>query len=191
MNHKEGAGERKRQRRSLTMTEFPASWLAPESSPSSPIATPNSPKFKIEAGTADSLMQGSVGSSSLLQWIPGASAETDVWALGVTCIELSQGRPPRPEMPILALFGEQRLVSQEAGNSSSSTEGRGYFATDNGGWDSFQEETFGAVGMGMSEEMWAFVARCLTPDPEARPSTQELLEDPFIMQYSKPFHLLH
>ncbi|KAG0234129.1 Serine/threonine-protein kinase 4 [Actinomortierella wolfii] len=52
MNHKEGAGERKRRRRSLTMSEFPASWLAPETSatttaaaasvPASP-STPSSP----------------------------------------------------------------------------------------------------------------------------------------------------
>ncbi|KAF9974744.1 Serine/threonine-protein kinase 4 [Actinomortierella ambigua] len=45
MNHKEGAGERKRRRRSLTMAEFPASWLAPETSASasSTPATPAAP----------------------------------------------------------------------------------------------------------------------------------------------------
>ncbi|KAF9924292.1 hypothetical protein BGZ65_008426, partial [Modicella reniformis] len=55
MSHKEGAGERRRRRRSLTMTELPASWLAPESNSSSPM-TPNSPEV-------DSRMAHSISSS--------------------------------------------------------------------------------------------------------------------------------
>ncbi|KAG0010102.1 hypothetical protein BGZ81_002976, partial [Podila clonocystis] len=89
MDHKEGAGERKRRRRSLTMAEFPASWLAPESTPT----TPTSPS-SLYSPVAPLLDHS--GSHTM----PEASTETDIWALGVACIELSQGRAPRPETPI-------------------------------------------------------------------------------------------
>ncbi|KAF8956967.1 hypothetical protein BGZ46_002282 [Entomortierella lignicola] len=163
LTHKEGAGESKRRRRSLTMIEFPTSWLAPESNPSLP-TTPCSTKQN--------------------QWIPNASASTDVWALGVACIELSQGKPPGPEMPILALFGERRLVGTPPAIPARRCDG----SLGNMKWDNLQQqtETFGAASMGMSEEMWSFIARCLTPDPEARPNVQELLEDPLIVRYNTP-----
>ncbi|KAF8936483.1 hypothetical protein BGZ58_004141, partial [Dissophora ornata] len=183
MNHKEGAGKRKRRRRSLTMSEFPASWLAPESNPSSPTSPSG-------VGAIDIINDHDNGvdshsrhhSQTYFQWTPEASAETDVWALGVACIELSQGRPPRPEMPILALFGEQRLVGQQqASGNSVSFEGGYSGGIGNGnstfaGWESVQTEPFGAAGMGMSEEMWSFIAKCLTPEPEARPSVHDLLQ---------------
>ncbi|KAI8601063.1 kinase-like domain-containing protein [Dissophora ornata] len=192
MNHKEGAGKRKRRRRSLTMSEFPASWLAPESNPSSPTSPSG-------VGAIDIINDHDNGvdshsrhhSQTYFQWTPEASAETDVWALGVACIELSQGRPPRPEMPILALFGEQRLVGQQqASGNSVSFEGGYSGGIGNGnstfaGWESVQTEPFGAAGMGMSEEMWSFIAKCLTPEPEARPSVHDLLQDPFIVQHSE------
>ncbi|KAF9154856.1 hypothetical protein BG015_011801 [Linnemannia schmuckeri] len=52
------------------------------------------------------------------------------------------------------------------------------------GW-CLPSEALEAVGMGMSKEMWMFIRKCLTPDPEARPSVQDLLQDPFIVQHDK------
>ncbi|KAF9438029.1 hypothetical protein BGZ76_010078 [Entomortierella beljakovae] len=186
MNHKEGAGERKRRRRSLTMTEFPASWLAPESNPSSPATPTAGSKYGVHDITKDSENNASddLPDSKQRQWMPNASVATDVWAIGVACIELSQGRPPGPEMPILALFGEQRIVGNQTMPLGRRSDGS---LIGNTSWQNLQQnEPFGAAGMGMSEEMWAFIARCLTPEPEDRPSVQDLLEDPFIERYSKP-----
>ncbi|KAG0011950.1 hypothetical protein BGZ81_001852 [Podila clonocystis] len=38
--------------------------------------------------------------------------------------------------------------------------------------------------MGLSEELWMFIGRCLTPEPEARPTVHELIQDPFIVMHS-------
>lgn len=39
--------------------------------------------------------------------------------------------------------------------------------------------------MGLSEELWMFIGRCLTPEPEARPTVHELLQDPFVVMHSE------
>ncbi|KAF9344729.1 hypothetical protein BGX26_003988 [Mortierella sp. AD094] len=185
MNHKEGAGERKRRRRSLAMTEFPTSWLAPESNPSSPTTptTASGTEDKDWTMDNDKPHNDALGTKQR-QWMPNASAVADVWALGVACIELSQGRAPGPDMPILALFGEQRIVGSQSTVLGRRSDGS---LIGNMGWSNNQQtETFGAARMGISEVMWSFIARCLTPEPEFRPSVQELLEDPFIERYSEP-----
>ncbi|KAK3827361.1 MAG: kinase-like domain-containing protein [Linnemannia gamsii] len=183
MSHKNGAGERKRRRRSLTMSEFPTSWLAPESSLSPPL----SPTSPTDHCTESALMQGRGGMSDLQQYrllsVPGASMEADVWALGVACIELSQGRPPRPETPILASYGDWRYTAT-LGNITSVTGDVAATTSKQSGW-CLPNNTLETVGMGMSEEMWVFIRKCLTPDPEERPTVQDLLQDPFIVQHDE------
>ncbi|KAF9127757.1 hypothetical protein BGW39_005649 [Mortierella sp. 14UC] len=174
MSHKEGAGERKRRRRSLTMFEFPTSWLAPESSLSPPL----SPTSPTDNCSESALLQGRDGANDSQQYrllsVPGASTATDVWALGVACIELSQGRPPRPETPILASYGDWRYTTT-LGNIASVTGDVSATASQQNGWH-LPNEVLETVGMGMSEEMWVFIRKCLTPDPEARPTVQDLLQ---------------
>ncbi|KAG0376133.1 Serine/threonine-protein kinase 25 [Mortierella sp. AD032] len=183
MSHKNGAGERKRRRRSLTMSEFPTSWLAPESSLSPPL----SPSSPTDHCTESALFQGRGGTSDLQQYrllsVPGASMEADVWALGVACIELSQGRPPRPETPILASYGDWRYTAT-LGNITSVTGDVAATTSKQSGW-CLPNDTLETVGMGMSEEMWVFIRKCLTPDPEERPTVQDLLQDPFIVQHDE------
>ncbi|KAF9288555.1 hypothetical protein BGZ74_000903, partial [Mortierella antarctica] len=174
MDHKEGAGERKRRRRSLTMAEFPASWLAPESTPTTP-TSPSSPYSPVAPLFDHSGSQHTM---------PEASTATDIWALGVACIELSQGRTPRPETPIFVSFGEQRMtstlsLSPRALSNSGSASGRDPWSQFGGGG---QGGTM--MMMGLSEELWMFIGRCLTPEPEARPTVHELLQDPFIAMHS-------
>ncbi|KAF9915664.1 Serine/threonine-protein kinase 3, partial [Linnemannia zychae] len=188
MSHKEGAGERKRRRRSLTMSEFPASWLAPESSLSPPLSPTSPTENHLESAFLSAGEKMNDMQQYRLLTMPGASAEADVWALGVACIELSQGRPPRPETPILASYGDWNYTST-LGNIAS-IRGREPTATEatvnkNGGW-CLPSEPLEAVGMGMSKEMWTFIRKCLTPDPEARPTVQDLLQDPFIVQHDSP-----
>ncbi|KAF9365858.1 hypothetical protein BGX34_007946 [Mortierella sp. NVP85] len=109
MNHRTGAGERRRRRRSLTLNELPVSWLPPESiSISSNPPGTGTITADVDArkkyGTGDSGTLHS--SSSYSQWSPIASSETDIWALGVACIELFQGTAPKRGMPILTMFEE-------------------------------------------------------------------------------------
>lgn len=176
MSHREGAGERKRRRRSLTMSEFPVSWLAPESNLSTSL-TPTPPS---DIHSDSTLLLGGDEMNDMQQHyrmshaIPGASTEADVWALGVACIEVSQGRPPRPETPILASYGDRRYTTA-LGNIASIADEVSPTTNKTGGW-CLQSEALEAVGMGMSEEMWMFIRRCLTPDPEARPTVQDLLQ---------------
>jgi hypothetical protein len=44
------------------------------------------------------------------------------------------------------------------------------------GWGSFQIGMYSCARMGMSKEMWSFIARCLTSDPAARPKVDDLLK---------------
>ncbi|KAF9382575.1 hypothetical protein BGX21_001792, partial [Mortierella sp. AD011] len=185
MDHKKGAGERKRRRRSLAMTEFPTSWLAPESNPSSSkLPTAVSGAEGMDRTMNNDKLHNDASSTKRGQWMPNASATTDVWALGIACIELSQGRAPGPDMPILAVFEEKQIVDSQSTAFGRRSDGS---LVMNMGWGSIQQTgTFGAARMGMSEEMWSFIARCLAREPESRPSVQELLEDPFIKRYSEP-----
>ncbi|KAF9900637.1 hypothetical protein EC991_007063 [Linnemannia zychae] len=133
----------------------------------------------IKASFSESTpLQGRDRASVLHQYrllsMPGASTETDVWALGVACIELSQGRPPRPETPILASYGDWRHITT-LGNIASATGDVSAPTSQQNGWH-LPNDVLETVGMGMSEEMWVFIRKCLAPDPEARPTVQELLQ---------------
>ncbi|KAF9194631.1 hypothetical protein BGZ50_005994 [Haplosporangium sp. Z 11] len=185
MNHKVGAGERKRRRRSLTMLEFPANWLAPESNldhPMSPSSSMTSPYTSPTTSTAPTppMSPGFQGFEDISRRTPEASTAMDIWALGVACIELSQGQPPRSDAAMLASFGRQ--CRPQASPIPLSWEAA---AAQTVGWDQLQTDRMsGAEGIGMSEDMRAFVVKCLTPDPEERPTARDLLKDPFIEKYN-------
>ncbi|KAG0333366.1 hypothetical protein BG004_000881, partial [Podila humilis] len=187
MDHKEGAGEKKRRRRSLTMSEFPASWLAPESTPTTP-SSPSSP-YSSFPRSFDSPSHPHQQQHTM----PEASTETDIWALGVACIELSQGRAPRPETPIFVSFGEQRMTSTlslSPSRSANNVAAAASACSGTGGGETWNYSGSGPYGgmmmmMGLSEELWMFIGRCLTPEPEARPTVRELLQDPFIVMHSE------
>ncbi|KAG0241837.1 hypothetical protein BGX31_000851 [Mortierella sp. GBA43] len=162
LDHKTGAGERRRRRRALTMAELPLSWLAPEATP----ILSNPPGARVPRDSAS---------------IPFASAETDIWALGIACIELFQGRPPKPDTPILKWLEEPRFAGQTAAGNYMGGFSTPLGMTGNvtggsiGGWGSIQTGVRD-FRTEMSEEMWSFVGRCLTPDPMARPRVRDLLE---------------
>ncbi|KAL2914909.1 hypothetical protein HK105_205450 [Polyrhizophydium stewartii] len=82
----------------------------------------------------------------------GYGTNADIWSLGITCIEMAEGRPPYYHLhPMRAIF---MIPSKPPPKLEA-------------------EEDF-------SEEFRQFIARCLTKNPLARPSARELLEDPFI-----------
>ncbi|KAJ8325356.1 hypothetical protein O5D80_006296 [Batrachochytrium dendrobatidis] len=82
----------------------------------------------------------------------GYGTNADIWSLGITCIEMAEGRPPYYNLhPMRAIFmiPSKPPPKLEAEND-------------------------------FSEGFRKFIARCLTKNPAQRPSAKELLEDPFI-----------
>ncbi|CAD8103019.1 unnamed protein product [Paramecium sonneborni] len=85
------------------------------------------------------------------------SKKTDIWSLGITAIEMAEGEPPYSHIhPIRAMFA----IKNNPPNSLS----------DQSKW---------------SKEFNLFVKRCLTLDPKERPSTKDLLQDPFFQKFCK------
>ncbi|CAD8208571.1 unnamed protein product [Paramecium octaurelia] len=83
--------------------------------------------------------------------------KTDIWSLGITAIEMAEGEPPYAHIhPIRAMFA----IKNNPPNS----------LTDQTRW---------------SKEFNAFVKKCLILDPKERPSTKELLQDPFFQRFCK------
>ncbi|KAJ3205340.1 Serine/threonine-protein kinase 4 [Entophlyctis luteolus] len=82
----------------------------------------------------------------------GHGTAADIWSLGITCIEMADGRPPLADIhPMRAIFQiptkpPPRLQDEER----------------------------------YSKVFREFVAKCLVKDQKARPSADELLNDPFI-----------
>ena len=81
--------------------------------------------------------------------------KTDIWSLGITAIEIAEGEPPYSHLhPFRAMFAIQNRPPQ-----------------------------------GLSKpEKWThqfntFVKKCLSYDPNQRPTSQDLLTDPFILQH--------
>ncbi|KAJ3105217.1 Serine/threonine-protein kinase 4 [Phlyctochytrium planicorne] len=84
----------------------------------------------------------------------GYGVSADIWSLGITCIEMADGRPPYHNIhPMRAIFMIPTKPPPRLENESR-----------------------------YSKEFKDFVARCLTKDPKERPSAETLLEDPFITQ---------
>ncbi|CAD8095209.1 unnamed protein product [Paramecium primaurelia] len=85
------------------------------------------------------------------------SKKTDIWSLGITAIEMAEGEPPYAHIhPIRAMFA----IKNNPPNS----------LTDQSKW---------------SKEFNQFVKRCLILDPKERPSTKDLLQDPFFQKYCR------
>ena len=79
-------------------------------------------------------------------------ARADVWALGVTLIEMAEGRPPHFDLHYTrALFAIPRQDPPKLKEQAQ--------------W---------------SEKMHTFLARCVVKEPKERPTAEELLDDPFV-----------
>ena len=85
--------------------------------------------------------------------------KTDIWSLGITCIEMIEGEPPNSELkPRCAIekIGKSPPIADDLINSDFHT-----------------------------EEFIDFVKKCLEINPMKRPSAKELLNHNFIINYSK------
>lgn len=87
--------------------------------------------------------------------------KTDIWSLGITCIELLQGVPPNSEL-------SPNEVMEKIGNK-------------NFNFDDF----FGGKKSKYSTEYINFISRCLQINPEKRSSAKELIKHKFISKYAK------
>eukprot|EP00842_Homolaphlyctis_polyrhiza_P005750 jgi/Hompol1/6176/HPOL_002184-RA len=82
----------------------------------------------------------------------GYGTKADIWSLGITCIEMAQGRPPYHDLhPMRAIF---MIPSRPPPKLD-------------------HEELF-------SDRFKSFLSKCLTKNPAQRPSAIELLDHPFI-----------
>ncbi len=88
-------------------------------------------------------------------------SKTDIWSLGITCIELTQGEPPFSDL-------NPNEVMDFIGNKK--------FTPD----DFFQKKK-----SNYSKEFINFVSKCLEINPEKRASAKELIKHEFILKYAK------
>ncbi|RKO95324.1 Pkinase-domain-containing protein, partial [Caulochytrium protostelioides] len=83
----------------------------------------------------------------------GYGTGADIWSLGITCIEMAEGRPPYYNIhPMRAIFMIPTKPPPTLENAARFS-GR------------FQQ----------------FIARCLTKNPAERPTAEMLLSDPYIV----------
>ena len=87
--------------------------------------------------------------------------KTDIWSLGITCIELLQGLPPNSEL-------SPQEVMEKIGNKKFSI-----------------NDFFGNKKSNYSKEFINFVSLCLQINPEKRASAKELINHEFIKKYAK------
>ena len=88
-------------------------------------------------------------------------SKTDIWSLGITCIELLQGDPPNSGL-------SPEGVMQKIGHK--------LFKFD---------DFFDGNKKKYSKELQKFLARCLEVDPKKRGSAKELINHPFILKNAK------
>ena len=92
----------------------------------------------------------------------GYGVAADIWSLGITCIEMADGHPPHFNIhPMRAIFIIPSRPSPTVEEPPK--------------W---------------SKEFNDFVAKCLTKNPEKRPTATELLKDPFIAASPGPSIML-
>ena len=84
-------------------------------------------------------------------------SKCDIWSLGITCIEMAEGEPPNHN---IRYFLVMKRIVNEPPTSLTHPER----------W---------------SKEFNDFVRKCLTYDPNHRPSAKELLNHPFITKFSR------
>ena len=88
-------------------------------------------------------------------------SKTDIWSLGITCIELTQGEPPFSDLnpnEVLDFIGNKKFIFD----------------------DFFQKKK-----SNYSKEFINFVSKCLKINPEKRSSAKELIKHEFIVKYAK------
>ena len=83
--------------------------------------------------------------------------KTDIWSLGITCIEMAEGDPPNTNIRYHQAIN---LIVKNPPTGLS----------DSSNW---------------SPEFNDFVSKCLTYDADIRPKAKDLLQHPFIKKYSK------
>ena len=88
-------------------------------------------------------------------------SKTDIWSLGITCIELLQGEPPNSGL-------SPEGVMEKIGNKLFKF-----------------EDFFGGEKDNYSKEFKNFLYRCLVIDPKNRANAKELIKHPFILKYAK------
>ena len=85
--------------------------------------------------------------------------KTDIWSLGITCCEMSNGEPPFAEL-------NPKNVMEKIGNNPPKVDE--------------------VIKKGEhTKEFFDFVKKCLEVDPEKRPNAEELIKHEFIRKYSK------
>ncbi|TPX70819.1 hypothetical protein SpCBS45565_g01449 [Spizellomyces sp. 'palustris'] len=86
----------------------------------------------------------------------GYGTEADIWSLGITAIEMTDGVPPHHNLhPMRAMFKIPFLPPPTVQNPSR-----------------------------FSPTFIEFLSKCLTKDPQARPSAKDLLTHPFVAPYA-------
>ena len=88
-------------------------------------------------------------------------SKTDIWSLGITCIELTQGEPPFSDLnpnEVMDFIGNKKFIFD----------------------DFFQKKK-----SNYSKEFIHFVSKCLEINPEKRASAKELIKHEFILKYAK------
>ncbi|KII65849.1 Serine/threonine-protein kinase 3/4 [Thelohanellus kitauei] len=92
----------------------------------------------------------------------GYEYKADIWSLGITCIEMAEGRPPFYELnPMRAIFMIPNLPSPSFADSSK-----------------------------FSDNFIKFVSECLRKTPKDRSNSTQLLRHPFISKYKNSFCLV-
>lgn len=82
----------------------------------------------------------------------GYNSKADIWSLGITIIEMVDGRPPYTDIRSMADL--QKIIDRPSATVSNPKN--------------------------FSDDFNDFVAKCLIKDPELRPSAMELLNHPFV-----------
>ena len=88
-------------------------------------------------------------------------SKTDIWSLGITCIELTQGEPPFSDLnpnEVMDFIGNKKFIFD----------------------DFFQKKK-----SNYSKEFIHFVSKCLEINPEKRANAKELIKHEFIVKYAK------
>eukprot|EP01126_Amoeba_proteus_P056387 TRINITY_DN7078_c0_g1_i3.p1 TRINITY_DN7078_c0_g1~~TRINITY_DN7078_c0_g1_i3.p1 ORF type:complete len:197 (+),score=39.00 TRINITY_DN7078_c0_g1_i3:83-673(+) len=84
----------------------------------------------------------------------GYNDRADIWSLGITVIELAQGRPPNTDIKSIDMLPQ--LAERPPPTFKKPSE--------------------------FSQQCNVFLFRCLTKDPAGRPSAATLLSDPFVVE---------
>lgn len=88
----------------------------------------------------------------------GYNSKADIWSLGITMIEMADGRPPNTDLKSMADLN--KIIERPSATV-------------------LTPEKY-------SSEFNDFIAKCLTKDPELRPSAMELLAHPFVCKSEGP-----